>query len=260
VLPVQMTLSPDTQKWLLIAIAIGVGLLIVIQVVRRVRLARDRKPPVSRAPVPQFREVTPEEWVADFDRTVSELLGVDAAADDGEIRVDGFMANGRASSNGGHSHVDNGGLPVRGNGVPFPAPLDRRAGIAPSRHAYDPAPMTAVDPYGADATLQLLPGRLEAISGFPGREIRFVHRPGLTRFTFGRSPGPSFEHVQIRAPTVSRMHAFMEYVYGEWRIGNLSATNAVLVNGTPVVGGNTVPLREGDYVEMGEVVFVFRER
>src|SRR5690606_31258119 len=80
------------------------------------------------------------------------------------------------------------------------------------------------------------------------------------RFTFGRSPGPPFEHVQILAPTVSRLHAYMEYVDGQWYIGNLSFTNAVLVNGRPVVGEETVLLRDGDYVEMGEVVFVFRER
>ncbi len=42
---------------------------------------------------------------------------------------------------------------------------------------------------------------------------------------------------------------------------NLSATNPVVVNGLPLAGeGSSVILREGDRIEMGEVVFRFRAK
>jgi predicted component of type VI protein secretion system len=52
------------------------------------------------------------------------------------------------------------------------------------------------------------------------------------------------------------MHAKMTLEGKTWSLVNLSATNPVLVNGLPLEGeGSTVVLREGDRIEMGEVVF-----
>jgi hypothetical protein len=49
-----------------------------------------------------------------------------------------------------------------------------------------------------------------------------------------------------------------------WRLENLSATNPVVVNGTPLAADDSekcsVMLDDGDRIEMGEVVFRFRER
>ena len=46
-----------------------------------------------------------------------------------------------------------------------------------------------------------------------------------------------------------------------WSLVNLSATNPAIVNGMPLAGeGSTVVLREGDRIEMGEVVFRFRAK
>jgi predicted component of type VI protein secretion system len=46
-----------------------------------------------------------------------------------------------------------------------------------------------------------------------------------------------------------------------WRLTNLSATNPVSVNGTPLPSDNgSVVLRDGDRVELGEVVFRFRAK
>ena len=49
-----------------------------------------------------------------------------------------------------------------------------------------------------------------------------------------------------------------------WRLENLSATNPVVVNGTPLAADESeqcsVVLDDGDRIEMGEVVFRFRAR
>jgi hypothetical protein len=136
----------------------------------------------------------------------------------------------------------------------------------------------------ADGTLQFLPGRLVIAGGRDaGHEIRFVRTSGPdgTRVTFGRAEGAPYRHVQLREPTVSRAHARMalEQAGGSngspsrgtegdatprWRLENLSSTNPVVVNGTPLDadGGSnsSVILSDGDRIEMGEVAFVFRAR
>ncbi len=135
----------------------------------------------------------------------------------------------------------------------------------------------------ADGTLQFLPGRLEVIAGRDaGQEIRFVRTPGPdgTRVTFGRAEGAPYRHVQLREATVSRAHARMTLENGTssgahvggpgatngvtWRLENLSATNPVVVNGRPLAADGSsdcsVPLTEGDRIEMGEVVFRFHEK
>lgn len=112
-------------------------------------------------------------------------------------------------------------------------------------------------------TLQLLPGRLEIVSGNERQEeIRFVKLPRAAAVvTFGRVPGAAYRHIQLQSPTVSRMHAVMQFQGGRWHIENLSHTNPVIVNGRRLaVNGAAEMLSEGDQVEMGEVVFRFRAR
>lgn len=111
----------------------------------------------------------------------------------------------------------------------------------------------------ADETVQLLPGRLEPASGGAAQEIRFIRKPGVSRFTFGRSRGPAFQHVQLRAPSASRMHAYMEFEDGRWSVGGLSRTNEVVVNGAPLTAGASHRLADGDRIELGEAAFVFRQ-
>ncbi len=114
---------------------------------------------------------------------------------------------------------------------------------------------------GYDGVVQLLPGRLVPTDASVGQEIRFVKTPGVNRFTFGRSPGPAHTHVRLLAPTASRMHAYMVFDNGRWRIGNMSETNQVLVNGAPLHTGEAERwLDDGDRIELGEVGFIFRER
>ncbi len=119
-------------------------------------------------------------------------------------------------------------------------------------------------PRPIDGTLQFLQGRFEVIEGREiGQEIRFVRQPGSsqTEVTFGRQDGTPYRHVQLHEPTVSRLHAKMTLEDKDWRLTNLSATNPAGVNGKPLGADNgSVVLRDGDRVEMGEVVFRFRAK
>jgi pSer/pThr/pTyr-binding forkhead associated (FHA) protein len=115
-------------------------------------------------------------------------------------------------------------------------------------------------------TVQFLPGRLEVLQGrgVAGQELRFIRpdnpaeRPAVT---FGRGEGPPYRHVQLRAPTVSRLHARIVLVDGTWTLENLSTTNPIVLNGTELVAGSPPePLADGDRIEMGEIVFRYRQR
>ncbi len=140
--------------------------------------------------------------------------------------------------------------------VPTPQP-----GVvaSPKRNA-SPSYIAPLSGPGVDATLQLLPGRLEPLSG-ADQEIRFIRSGAVNRFTFGRSTGPAHTHIQLLAATASRMHAYMINEKGRWRIGNMSETNQVLINGVPLESADADRwLEDGDRIELGEVGFIFRER
>jgi hypothetical protein len=114
-----------------------------------------------------------------------------------------------------------------------------------------------------EGTLQLLPGRLEIVSGQEGvDEIRFVKVPGKDPVvTFGRSAGDPHTHIELQSPTVSRRHAAMRFQKGGWHIANLSKTNPLVVRGKQLaLNDPAVRLEDGDEVEMGEVTFRFRAR
>jgi DNA-binding CsgD family transcriptional regulator/pSer/pThr/pTyr-binding forkhead associated (FHA) protein len=111
-----------------------------------------------------------------------------------------------------------------------------------------------------EGTLQLLPGRLEIVSGKEDVDaIRFMKVPGREPVvTFGRSPGEPHTHIELQSPTVSRKHAAMRFQDGSWHIVNLSTTNPVVVHGRELtVEDAPVRLEDGDHVEMGEVRFRF---
>jgi len=118
-------------------------------------------------------------------------------------------------------------------------------------------------PTAEQGTLQLLPGRLQIIEGEDrGQEIRFKKPAGgAPEITFGRKPGPALTHVQLKAQTVSRDHAVMRRVDGQWQIVNRSQTNPVRVNGQALsADGGSAVIKDGDTIEMGEVTFRFKER
>jgi hypothetical protein len=112
-----------------------------------------------------------------------------------------------------------------------------------------------------DATLQILPGRLEVLGGDAGlEEIRFVRGVGAeSAITLGRSEGAPPDHVQLRSAAVSRMHVRMRFDDGRWYVTNLSQTNPALVNGVALEPDDEERLlRDGDQLELGDVVLRFR--
>jgi len=115
----------------------------------------------------------------------------------------------------------------------------------------------------AEGTLQFLPGRLQIAAGLDsGREIRFVNVPGPdgATVTFGRSEGAMYRHIQLRDQTVSRSHARLQLVDGQWELRNLSRTNPVVHNDRILATGEQQLLTDGDRIEMGEVLFTFKDR
>jgi hypothetical protein len=115
----------------------------------------------------------------------------------------------------------------------------------------------------SDEALQLLPGRLEVLSGISGpREIRFVRIPGeQPQLILGREPGRSPPHVALPSSTVSRQHARLDFSGGRWGLTNLSRTNPVVVNDETLSSAQGArPLVDGDRIELGDVVLRFCAR
>lgn len=143
------------------------------------------------------------------------------------------------------------------------APVDR-----------DDAPPAEVDPEDSapagtdtvhfrrpsDQALQLLPGRLQVLSGLAApREIRFVRIPGeRPQLILGREPGSSPPHVALPSSTVSRQHARLEFSGGRWGLTNLSRTNPVVLNDETLSSADGErALVDGDRIELGDVVLRF---
>ena len=165
------------------------------------------------------------------------------------------------SSAPAHAHAPSVAANANRSAVSHSAPHAPRTPARPTANMFEGQSVRFSIP--TDGTLQFLPGRLEITAGQDiGREIRFVRLPDPegTRVTFGRLDGPLYRHVQLHDPTVSRMHASMHIVDGEWQLTNLSTTNPVVYNNRLLGEGETLSLADGDRVEMGEVVFRFRNR
>jgi hypothetical protein len=116
---------------------------------------------------------------------------------------------------------------------------------------------------GEEDPIQILPGRLEVVSGEPKhREIRFVRSPGEPpELILGREAGRSPQTIALLSDTVSRRHARFAYSNGRWAVTNLSRTNPVVVNDERMTDSSSErPLADGDRVELGEVVLRFRSR
>lgn len=111
-----------------------------------------------------------------------------------------------------------------------------------------------------DEPMQILPGRLQVISGEPATDdLRLFSRLGEpARIVVGRATGPPHRHITLHSPTVSRRHARMDFDNGVWTITNLSQTNPVLVNDRVLAnGGSARKLSDGDRIELGEVALRF---
>lgn len=114
-------------------------------------------------------------------------------------------------------------------------------------------------------TLKVLPGRFEVAAGESElKEIRFYKVPTqpVPEVTFGRLAGAPYTHVQLNSPTVSGRQAKLTFQDGRWVLTNFApqTSNPTRVNGRELGVDESVPLRDGDRVEMGEVALVFHER
>ena len=113
-----------------------------------------------------------------------------------------------------------------------------------------------------DHAVQLLPGRLEVLSGDQRHtEIRLVRVSGeRPEVILGRERSDTPGHVTLESATVSRRHARLEYASGVWKVANLSRTNAVVVNDEALSLNRERTLSDGDRLELGEVVLRFHAR
>lgn len=140
-----------------------------------------------------------------------------------------------------------------------PDPVETPA-RGPDAGNHEPAnPSTMADP--PTGTLHLLPGRLEVVSGLDEHEeIRFVRVSGQEpEVTIGRGRGDPHRHITLRSQTVSRRHARFSFRERRWYVRNLSSTNPLVLNGQRLEeGGAEVALKDGDRIELGEVVLRFR--
>jgi FOG: FHA domain len=112
----------------------------------------------------------------------------------------------------------------------------------------------------SDQAVQILPGRLEVLSGLTmPREIRFVRIPGeRPQLILGREPGSSPPHVALPSSTVSRQHARLDFSGGRWGLTNLSRTNPVVINDETLSSADGErALADGDRIELGDVVLRF---
>jgi hypothetical protein len=247
---------------LAILLAVAISIFFVMRGLRRMRSARlelNDPPPLvipgqrrGSTPPPLYpmrfgQERAPSNEGLVPARTEPDTLSrTDAEILSGAQPLGAMHRNGHGTPSGGHPAFDAG---------TYGTTPSKSNGGAASKVVHTIPPM--------DGTLQFLPGRLEVMDGEnPGRDIRFVRTWGeIPEITFGRVSGPPYRHVQLRSQTVSRQHARMQYIEGRWKLTNLSQTNPVIINGQSLESahGNRV-LHDGDQIEMGEVVFRFRER
>jgi hypothetical protein len=115
----------------------------------------------------------------------------------------------------------------------------------------------ALPPQG---TLKMLPGRLLVLSGEQKvREIRFYKTKSEeeNEITFGRAAGKPYCHIQLKEMTVSAKHAKLIYAGKKFTIINYSKTNPTRVNDIELEENGMRELKDGDKIQIGEIIFQF---
>lgn len=112
--------------------------------------------------------------------------------------------------------------------------------------------------------LSALPGRLVVQSGLDDvSEIRFYTTDGeqAAPITFGRTDGSSFDHVQLKTRSVSNWQAKVVYDATEDRCTLVNYAveyvRPTRVNGRVLEKRESVELRDGDRLSMGDIEFTF---
>ncbi|MEM4408692.1 MAG: FHA domain-containing protein [Candidatus Caldarchaeum sp.] len=117
---------------------------------------------------------------------------------------------------------------------------------APPPAAPEPTPRAPAQPQALPANLLVW---LEVIQGGTVGQRFFVLTPDNL---VGRS---SESDIQVIDPSVSRHHFRLKFQNGQFMVQNESA-HGTYVNGHPVA--HWQPLKDGDYIQAGQVVFQFR--
>jgi pSer/pThr/pTyr-binding forkhead associated (FHA) protein len=79
----------------------------------------------------------------------------------------------------------------------------------------------------------------------------------LTKVTIGRATSKADWEIGLQDPSVSRPHARLEAIEGNWVIFDLGSANGTLVNQAPV-NEKGRPLRDGDIMTLGSTILLFR--
>lgn len=77
------------------------------------------------------------------------------------------------------------------------------------------------------------------------------------KVTIGRETSSAEWEICLKDPSVSRPHARLELLDGNWVLYDLGSANGTLVNGTPVVNEKGRVLHEGDVLTIGGTTAIF---
>jgi serine/threonine protein kinase len=111
-------------------------------------------------------------------------------------------------------------------------------------------------------TVPFIPGHLVISSGLDnGRAIRFIEDNATegTTVTFGRGPGDLFRHVQLEDDTIEALHAWMQWDGLRWSLVGIAQENPIALNGLALPTLDAQLLSDGDLIEIGDVLFTFRQ-
>ena len=148
-------------------------------------------------------------------------------------------------------------------------PISDRRSIADSMPVLDnPAPQSIIEdrtiklhapPPG---TLKLLPARFVVEGGLDDIQyINFFRAQGQkdTEITFGRAQGMPYRHIQLKPRTVSSRQAKLIFTNNQFTLINYASedSNPTSVNGVAMSVNDSVVLKAGDKISMGEVGFRF---
>lgn len=80
----------------------------------------------------------------------------------------------------------------------------------------------------------------------------------LNRITIGRATSTATWEVLLQDPSVSRPHARLEKQEDVWTLTDLGSSNGTKLNAKVVEANQTVNVRDGDTIELGGSVLLFR--
>lgn len=130
---------------------------------------------------------------------------------------------------------------------------------APANAATPPKPIQprsssqpAYNPNAAWGTLTFSDGKQITLSGERAMVGRYDHDLG------GVNPEVDLGPMQ-GADTVSRIHAVIEHIGGNYTLTDLNSTNATRLNGKRLEPDNAAPLNDGDTLTFGKVTCTFKK-